>query len=120
MYNCTHCCKIESSTHLLSAVKGGPAMQAFQQFYSKLLYELQPWVMPITTACNKLGLIPDDVTRGNMRSDERVTRMLDAVQTSISRDYRSLRRFVRVLKEQRASVELLGDSLHNLYRKCHQ
>ena len=102
-------------------------MLAFQQFYSKLLYELQPWILPVTVGCNSTRgpLIPNDKAQVikcsvGMPSDERVTLMLNAVQTSISGDYKSLRRFVRVLKKLRGSVELVGINLHDRYRKFQQ
>ena len=100
-------------------------MLAFKMSYSRLLYELQPWIVPVTTRCNTLRLISDDTAQTiyssvGMRSDERVTMMLNEVQSSISGDYRYLRRFVRALKKEGASVELVGTSLYNLYRKCQQ
>ena len=110
---------------MLSAPQSEPAMMAFQRFYSKLLYELQSWIVPVTVGCNTYRLIPDDVTQtikcsDSMRSDQRVTLMLDAVQTSIRGDHRSLRRFVRVLKKQKSSVELVGTKLYHLYCKFQQ
>ena len=97
-------------------------MLAFKMSRSTLLYELYPWIEHVTTSCNTLGLISNDMAQNirygvEMRADKRVTLMLDAVQSSISGDYRSLRRFVRALKKLGAAMELVGNKLYNLYRK---
>ena len=97
-------------------------MQAFTKSRLTLLYELQPWIEPVTISCNTLRLISDGMAQTiycsvGMSSDRRVTMMLDEVQRSISGNYRSLRRFVRVLKELGSNMELVGNKLYKSYRK---
>lgn len=101
----------------------GPADIAFQQHYTDLLRVLQRWILPVTSSCHAKGLISDDITQTikcseAMPSDERVSRLLNAVQTSICDEQETLCLFVKVLKEQGASLELIGEKLDKTYRKC--
>lgn len=99
------------------------AVLAFGKLYCDLVHDLQPCIIDVTASCYSRKVIQEDekqaiVHSHGMRSDQRVAIMLEAVQTSIRGDYRCLHRFVRALKKQRSSIELMGDKLYSLYCKC--
>lgn len=65
-------------------------------------------------------LVPADINRTTFFSSElppnkKVAEFLDAVQTSIAGDRKSLNRFVEVLRKERTFLKLMGDRIENTY-----
>ena len=73
-------------------------------------------------ACFSKDLIPHEACQGivtsfGKASSKKVTDLLEAVQESITAKDDKLLQLVKVMKEQGASIELVGMRLENTYRE---
>ena len=90
---------------------------AFHHHHDNLKTVLLPHVEDVaSSAC----LIPADIEEGvifssGVPADKKVTELLRAVQRYIAEDYKSLLRFVEVLKKEGSFLGLMGVRLENTY-----
>ena len=97
---------------------------ALQQHYVDLMNVLQPHVEDIAfSACYHETLIPSEtkeiiILSPAMPLKRKVTKLLCAIQESITDNNKLLLRFVEMLKKWEACVELMGDRLFTTYCEC--